>query len=149
MKGDRHRQPVKSDYYQALGHAIYCFAICEWQVVWCCEKIRNGKLNNIVKGELTAGKIAKCFKDLVRNMPKSNERDKLLKSAEKFFDLTDNYRNAIVHAKPCTGPNGEARLSGRKIFEISDLEDAADAFSECAIELNDLYYNFLIKYQSI
>ena len=69
MKDVRKREPVKADYVHALGLATYSFASCEWQVVWCCEKIRPGSLNKIVGDELTAGKIAKVFVDLTRNMP--------------------------------------------------------------------------------
>ncbi len=146
MKNDRLRQPVKADYALALGQAAYCFAICEWQVVWCCEKICPGSLRKTVSDELTAGKIAKRFLDLTRNMPPSADREKLKKSAETFARLVED-RNQILHGKPCTGPNGEARLSGTKILEISDLEDAADAFSECSIELNAHFWGFLSTYK--
>jgi hypothetical protein len=142
MKNDRLRQPVKADYALALGHAAYCFALCEWQVVWCCEKVSPGSLDKIVGEELTAGKIAKRFVDLTRNMPPSKDREKLKVCAERFLALVET-RNHILHGKPCTGPGGEARLSSAKVLEISDLEDAADAFSECSIQLNKLFYGFL------
>lgn len=148
MKNDRLRQPVKRDYAHALGQAAYCFAICEWQVVWCCERIGPGSLRKTVGEELTAGKIAKRFLDLTRNMPPSGNREKLKKAAATFASLVED-RNKILHGKPCTGPNGEARLSRRKVLEISDLEDAADAFSECSIELNDLFYGFLSTYKPV
>lgn len=146
MKNDRLRQPVKGDYTNALGQAAYCFSICEWQVVWCCERICPGSLRKTVDDELTAGKIAKRFLDLTRNMPPSVDRERLKQSASCFAHLVED-RNEILHGKPCTGPNGEARLSGMKVLEISDLEDAADAFSECSINLNDLFYGFLSTYK--
>jgi hypothetical protein len=145
MKNDRLRQPLNPDYAHALGHAAYCFALCEWQVVWCCQKIRPGSLSRIVGEELTAGKIAKRFLDLTRNMRPSADREKLKGSAEKFAALVRR-RNEIFHGKPCTGPSGEARLSGATVIEIPDLEDAAGAFSECAIELNQSFYGFLATY---
>jgi hypothetical protein len=118
VKNDRNRQPVKADYVYALGLAAYAFASCEWQVVWCCEKIRPGTLNKIVGGELMAGKIAKVFVDLTRNMPKCLEREELSRVAKTFTGLVET-RNAILHGKPCTGPNGDAGLSAKKILEIS------------------------------
>jgi len=145
VKDVRKREPVKADYVHALGLATYSFASCEWQVVWCCEKIRPGSLNKIVGDELTAGKIAKVFVDLTRNMPKSREREELSRSAQTFIGLVET-RNAILHGKPCTGPNGDARLSAQRILEISDLEDAADSFTACGIELNRLFYGFLSTY---
>ena len=145
MKNDRKRQAVKSDYSESLGLATFCFSSCEWEVAWCCEKIRPGSLDKIVGEEKTAGQIAKTFIDLARNMPKSRARDELCTLSQKFSRLVI-VRNDIVHGKPCTGPNGEARLSGSKVIEISDLEDAADEFTACGIELNVLSYGFLATY---
>ena len=145
MKNDRLRSPVKPDYVNALGLAAYTFATCEWQVVWCSEKIRPGSLSKLVGDELTAGKIAKFFLDLTRNMPKSKEREELKQAAEEFARLVD-VRNAILHGKPCTGPSGEARLSSRDVLEIDYLENAADEFTACGGELNRLFYSFLSTY---
>jgi len=146
MKDDRLRQPIKSDYTHALGTATFCFAICEWNAVYCAERIRPGSLGAFIKDELTAGKIAKKLIDLTRNMPKSAGREELIAAAQAFVDLVP-LRNNILHGKPCTGPNGEARLSTAKVFEIPDLQDAADAFSACSIELNRLLHGFLSTYK--
>lgn len=145
-KDDRLRSPVKPDYVEALGRAAFIFATCEWQVVWCCEKIRPGSLRKIIGEELTAGKIAKRFIDVCRNMPRSKERETLVAAAQRFSDLVI-VRNNILHGKPCTGPNGEARLSGSGVIEISDLEDAADSFLECSSQLNAFFYGFLSTYR--
>lgn len=142
MIGDRNRQPIKPDYAHALGQAAFCFSICEWNVVWCCEKICPGTLKKIVGEELTAGRIAKCFIDLVRNMPKSTARKELNKVSKDFAHLVQ-IRNQIFHGKPCTGPSGEAQLSYEKVLEIIDIEIAADAFSECSIRINELLNDFL------
>lgn len=145
MKNDRLRSPVKADYVNAVGLAAYTFATCEWQVVWCSEKIRPGSLDKLVGDERTAGKIAKFFLDLTRNMPKLKECEELRKAAEEFARLV-GIRNAILHGKPCTGTNGEARLSSENVLEIAYLEDAADAFTACGGELNRLFYGFLSSY---
>lgn len=148
MNDDRLRSPVKSDYSNALGLAVFTFATCEWQVVSCSEKIRPGSVRRIVADELTAGKIAKFFIDVTRNMPRSKEREELRQAAETFAQLVER-RNTIVHGKPCTGPNGEARLSSEQVLEIGDLEAAADAFTACGIELNRLYYGFLSTFTPV
>jgi hypothetical protein len=142
MKGDRKRSPVKTDYLEALGYLAYCFASCEWQVAWCCERIKPGSLREITGGEMTAGQIAHFFKDIARNMPRSSEREQLKELAQTFIALAEK-RNDILHAKPCTGPSGEARLSSDKVLEIADLEDAADSLAECAGKLNALFYGYL------
>ncbi len=146
MKDDRLRQPIKPDYMQALGTATFCFAICEWNAVYCAERIRPGSLGAFINDELTAGKIAKKLIDLARNMPKTTDREELIAAAKTFADLVA-LRNNILHGKPCTGPNGEARLCTASIFEIPDLQDAADAFSTCSIELNRLLHGFLSTYK--
>lgn len=145
MEGDRLRQPVKADYCEALGRATFCFAICEWNAVYCAERIKPGSLSKIVSDELTAGKIAKKLLNLSRSMPPSKDRTVVVAAAKAFADLV-SLRNEILHGKPCTGPNGEARLSGPKVIEIEDLERAADQFSACSTELNRLLYGFLATY---
>jgi hypothetical protein len=145
MKDDRLRQPIDPDYMHALGTAAFCFAICEWNAVWCAERIRPGSLGTVVKGELTAGKIAKKLVDLARNMPQSAERAELMAAAQTFVVLVP-VRNSILHGKPCTGPNKKARLSSAKVLEISDLESAADEFSACSNALNRLLHGFLSTY---
>lgn len=145
MKDDRLRQPIDPDYMHALGTACFCFAICEWNAVYCAERIYPGSLNTFVKDELTAGKIAKKLSDLIRNMPKSTEREELASAAKMFTELV-NLRNDILHGKPCTGTSGAARLSTGKVFEIPALDSAADSFSACGIELNRLLHGFLATY---
>lgn len=145
MSDERLRQPVKADYTQALGTATFCFAICEWNAVYCAERISPGALNKIMEEELTAGKIAKKLLDLARNMAPSKERSEILAAAQVFADIVP-LRNKIMHGKPCTGPNDDARLSGASVIEIADLEKAADAFSKCSIELNRLLHGFLATY---
>jgi len=145
MSDSRLRIPVDDAYLHALGLATYAFARCEWQVVWCCEKIKPGAIRKIVDDEKTAGSIGKLFSNLVRNMPKSKEREELSDAAAEFLRLV-GLRNRILHGKPCTVPGGAQRLSGDEIIEISDLEEAADAFADCGSVLNGLFYEFLDQY---
>ena len=144
-KDRRLRLAVKPDYISALGMVAWSFASLEWQVVWCCEKINPGSLRKIVSEEMTAGKIAKYFLDLTRNMQRSTEREQLQALAAEFSSLVQ-LRNQILHGKPCTGPNGESRLSSAAVIEIPDLEGAADAFAQCGSNLNKLFYGFLASY---
>jgi len=41
---------------------------------------------------------------------------------------------------------GEALLSAGRVLEIEDLENAADAFSECNNKSNELFHGFLNSY---
>ena len=146
MKDDRLRQPIDPGYMHALGTATFCFAICEWNAVYCAERIRPGSLGTFIKDEFTAGKIANKLIDLTRNMPKTAERNELIAAAQEFAALVP-LRNSILHGKPCTGPNGKARVSNTKVIEIPDFQVAADAFSACSIELNRLLHGFLSTYK--
>lgn len=145
MSNERLHQPIKANYTEVLGAAAFCFAICEWNAVYCAERISPGAPNKIVAEELTAGKIAKKLLNLARSMPQSKERAEVIAAAQAFADVVP-LRNDIMHGKPCNGPSGEARLSGTRIFEISDLEKTADTFSRCSIELNRLLHGFLVTY---
>lgn len=145
VSDERKLVPVDPDYMFALGIATYIFARCEWQVVWCSEKICPGSVAKIVSEEMTAGKIGKHFANVVGNMPKSKERDELSLLASEFLTLVDE-RNRIIHGKPCIAPNGQQRLSGNGIVEISHLKQAADAFTVCSGKLNSFFYGFLQNY---
>jgi len=146
MKDDRLRQPIDPDYMHALGIAAFCFAICEWNAVYCAERISPGSLGTFIKDKSTAGDIATKLINLARNMPITAERNELVAAAQAFAGLVP-LRNSILHGKPCTGPNGKARVSYTKVFEIPDFQDAADAFSACSIELNRLLQGFLSTYK--
>jgi hypothetical protein len=146
MKDDRLRQPIDPDYMHALGTAAFCFAICEWNAVYCAERISPGSLGTFIKDKSTAGDIATKLINLARNMPITAERNELVAAAQAFAGLVP-LRNSILHGKPCTGPNGKARVSYTKVFEIPDFQDAADAFSACSIELNRLLHGFLSTYK--
>ena len=147
MANERKLIPVDGSYINALGLAAYAFARCEWQVVWCCEKVKPGSLSKIVVKEMTAGAIAKRFSNIVRNMPKSKKREELIALSAEFSDLVVQ-RNRIIHGKPCTAPNGDQRLSGNGIIEIAELERTNDAFGVFGRKLNTIFYGFLKSYAS-
>lgn len=145
MSDERKLIPVDLEYLSALGLTTYAFARCEWQIVWCSEKIHPGSVTKIVSEEMTAGTIGKYFANIVRNMPKSKEREELSSLASEFLTLV-NERNRIIHGKPCTAPSGAQRFSSSGIIEIADLEKAADAFTVCGGKLNSIIYGFLQTY---
>lgn len=145
MSDERMRIPCDSKYISALGLTTFAFARCEWQVVWCAEKIRPGSVDKIVREEMTAGSIGKYFTNVVRNMPRSSARDELSELATQFLALVE-VRNGIIHGKPCTSPEGQQRLAGQRVIEIVDLAAAADAFAALGTKLNSLFYGFLQTY---
>jgi hypothetical protein len=142
MKNDRLRSPLQNDYAHILGVFTFTFATLEWNVAWCCERMKSGSLNKFRKKKCTAGDIAHTFKDLVRNMKASPTRTEWTAMAQDFIDLVEK-RNHVIHGKPCTSPEGLPRLSSTQMWNISDLEDLADQFVECSGKFNALLYGAL------
>lgn len=146
MKNARLRNNVEDGYAKALGITLYAFARCEWDATYCAERIKPGSIAKFKKKKFTAGDIAKELRNLVRNMPKSKERGELMTAAEEFYSLV-KVRNKIMHGNPCSNGDGHNRLSySGKIFEIPNLEDAADEFTACSMELNRMLHGFLDTY---
>jgi len=148
MNDDRKRVPLASEYAFALGTVTYCFARCEWDVAWCCDRIQPGALRRMADEKLTAGAIAIRFANLIKRMPSSPERRELQALAGRFTQLV-KIRNGILHGKPCTAPSGEQRLSSGAILEVADLERAADDFTECSSGLNSLLHGFLSTFAGL
>jgi len=146
MEGSRLKQPIDPEYVQELGVALFCFSICEWNAVYCAERIKPGSLKKLMSDESTAGKIARKLGNLVESMPRCPEKAELKLATQQFSDVVE-LRNRLIHAKPCTNPGGKARLSASRIYEINDLKEASDKFSTCSIELNRLLHGFLASYQ--
>jgi integrase len=44
---ERQRVAIKDGYANELGLALYCFALCEWNVVWCAEKLDSGYIHAV------------------------------------------------------------------------------------------------------
>jgi len=142
LQNGRRSVSLASEYASALGVATYCFAVCEWNAVYCCESIKPGEMKKIIRNAETAGAIAKRFANLVKSMPTSAERDALETVANRFGDLV-KVRNSILHGKPCTAPCGDQRLFGPGFWEIADLEREADNFAQCGDLLNTWLHGFL------
>lgn len=141
MKDDRLRVSVEDAYVHALGLATYCFAMLEWNAVWCCEKIVTGSINSLA--DKTAGNIARQFIKIVTAMPPSADQAALHAAATDFKALVET-RNGIMHGKPGTDVDGGQRLFRDGIAWTADsLNDAADRFTECSSRLNAMLYGFL------
>jgi hypothetical protein len=142
MKDDRLRQPIEPEYAQSLGVAIFCFAILEWNAVYCCERIQAGYINTVEKQQST--NIAEKLLSLAKKQRKEL-RDKLIPPAGRFLQLV-KMRNDLVHGRPATGQSEKGCLNRRgKEWTVAMINDAADEFSAWSIELNALLYSELKK----
>lgn len=139
---DRLRVPIDETYVIALGRAAYVFATLEWNAVWCCERMREGYINDL--GRKTAGTIARDLLKLARRRP-LDIRDACVSPAETFLSLVE-VRNAIFHGKPGTAVSGAQRLFREgQVWEPEAIDQAADDFARCSIQLNALLYGELSK----
>lgn len=139
MKGDRLRVVVDPKYCEAIGRAAYCFAMLEWNAVWCCEKMQPGKIHSL--SEKTAGGVANDLVKLSKALPGTASHRAECISAAKEFQRIIITRNDFLHAPPCTAPNGDQVFSRKgRILTTEDLEDAADEFTACSIRLNALLH---------
>ena len=140
---ERLRIPLADEYALALGRATYCFASCEWIVVWCWERLAANALHDATSGGrrgkgLTAGQIADQFAKAVDEATDAPERESLRQRAAEFKDLVE-VRNSLLHGKPHTSDEGWQGLHGRGhgSWSIADINAAADRFAACTIALND------------
>lgn len=142
MKGARLRQPISSEYSQALGEAIFTFSILEWSAIWICERIQPGVLTEL--DPKTAGAISKRLISLAESLDGSEGKTCLLGGASRFADLVV-IRNKLVHGRPGTdNDDGLSKLFGAgRPWTVDMIRDAADEFSECSIVLNDCFHGFL------
>jgi len=141
MAGERLRIQVDDPYLLALGRALFVFSGLEWNAVWCCDRLVPAYVQTV--DEKTAGQIAREFVDAAALMPEGALRDRVSLAAETYRRLVRT-RNDIMHAQPCHAPTGEERLQRRgDLWTLKELEDAADAFAACSIELNDLFHHWM------
>jgi hypothetical protein len=139
MSDSRLRIALDDDYANGVGRAAYVFAILEWNVVWCAERLQPGFLATI-RGR-TAGQIGAAFETIATAIPDDGLRSQVAPLALRYRELV-RLRNALLHGKPCTAEDGLQRLSaeGGDVFHLADINSIADQFADCSIELNQLLH---------
>lgn len=139
MSDSRLRIALDDDYATAVGRAAYVFAVLEWNVVWCAERLQPGFLATI-RGR-TAGQIGAAFEAIAKVIPDGGLRSQALPLALRYRELV-RLRNSLLHGKPCTAEDGLQRLSaeGGGVFHLADIHSLADQFADCSIALNQLLH---------
>jgi hypothetical protein len=140
MKDDRLRVTMDAGYETALGRAVFCFARLEWDIVWCCEKMKQGYINGLAKK--TAGGIAKDFEKY--GLQQTPNKWRILSPISTEFSQLVRLRNGLFHGKSGTATNGDQRLfeAGQE-WTIDRVNDAADKFTACQIAANDALHKTL------
>lgn len=136
MKDDRLRIPADAPYLAAIGRATYCFAILEWNAVYCGEKLRPGYGGTV--GRKTAGTIAKEVAGCAALVTDPGTYVRYVAATAEFSRLV-RCRNDLMHANPAT-VGGDQRLIRHGIpWQPDEIDDLADQFAACSIELNELH----------
>lgn len=137
--------PVGPEYARTLGHAVYTFTLLEWNAIHCCERLEEGFVYG-VDGRKTMGSrnVAEKLVSLCKLAPDSPDADELRAAADEFLRLVA-VRNALVHARPGTAPDGHSQRLFRhgEMWTIEMIEEQADAFAACSVRLNRLLHGFL------
>jgi hypothetical protein len=137
MRDDRLRFVLDPAYAESLGRALFIFGALEWNIVWCCERIRNGYLRQVSKK--AASTIASDFLKLSKTLP-TDIQLQCHEQAEEFQFLV-GCRNGLVHAVPATAPNGAQWLCrDGKFWTPVDIDELADRFAACSITVNGLLH---------
>lgn len=140
MKGDRHRIPIDGDYLKAIGTAVYCFATLEWNAVYCGEKLSPGYVGKLAKK--TAGKIATDVAKFESLISDPNKRARYRTATSEFVRLAKS-RNDLLHSNSATVGHEQRLVRQGKPWQANEIDDLADEFAACSIELNELYHKVL------
>lgn len=136
MKDDRLRVSVDAAYLTAIGTATYCFARMEWDAVYCGEKLSPGYVNMV--GRKTAGMIGRNIGGFARLIANHVTRARYRAAVDEFVRLVAR-RNDLVHANPATVGGDQRLVRHGNPWQPHEIEDLADEFTACSLELNDLH----------
>ncbi len=139
MSNERLRVVLDPAYANALGVALYCFALCEWNAIYCIQKHQPGY---VAKNQSTmAGTVAQKLCSITSKLSETPKKQKWERAAKTFCELVKTERNHLVHAKPATNEDGEQRLFYFDFeWTIERIEDVANKFTKCSIDLSKLYH---------
>lgn len=147
MCSERTRVPHDPDYFHAVGLAVISFARLEWNAVWCCQRLQPNYIDAVE--QKTAGAIANDFTKLCTRISDQSLRCKIAPLANEFKAVVKE-RNALMHGKPGTTPNGDQRLfrHGSEL-SLSDVNAFSDRCVKAGEPLNALLHNELSEPKSV
>ena len=143
MNEERHRIALDTAYAAALGQALYCFALCEWNAVYCIQKHQPDYITDAFRPTQStmAGTVADKLRSISSRLPDVSDKQEWEQAAQLFFNLVKYERNRLVHAKPGTNSDGEQRLFyfGYE-WTVERVQEMADRFASCGMTLNHLFH---------
>jgi hypothetical protein len=130
-------------YATALGEALYCFALCEWNAVYCIQKHEQGYVANAFQSTQStmSGTIAQKLRSVSSKLADSDKKIEWQIASQLFFDLVKTERNQLIHGKPGTNAVGDQRLFYFGFeWTLERVREAADRFADCGWALNQLLH---------
>jgi hypothetical protein len=126
--------PTDSEYLEALGRAIYRWALMEWDIIYLAEELNPAGRTVHRSATMTSGLVAQQLRSA---LAASTMSASVLADAENIsaaYDALIPRRNDIVHAHPATidGLQRLHRVRGDSTQESIQLDDLRAFTSECA-----------------
>jgi hypothetical protein len=135
------RFPCGARYIEALGRAVYNFALLEYAVVHTAERIERGYLNKYTAERKTAGLVACDFAKIIAMAAQGHPAaGKLTEISSTFAELVER-RNKLLHANPATLADGTQALiyqTTGACWELDTVTAAAQAFEDAAVKTLDV-----------
>jgi hypothetical protein len=140
------RYQCDPQYIEALGYAVFSFAILEYNIANIIERFRPGYVREYISQEKTAGTVANDFDQAIVEQAKGHAAEAELLDISKAFRDLKNRRNKLLHANPLTAPDGAQVLRHQALDILWDLEtvcQAAKDFEDAAVKAGSLLHGAL------
>jgi hypothetical protein len=138
------------EYIEALGRAVYNFAVLEISVVWIVEHFKPGYLGEYGAQEKTAGTLAGEFTE-VTQLTKGHAAVADLTANSESFALLKERRNKLLHANPAILmidgqlSHGLHHQAQDILWDIGTVRQAAVDFAAAAEKANILLKNLILN----
>jgi hypothetical protein len=118
--------PQDPDYLEALGRAIYRWAMMEWAIIYLAEELHPEAGTVQHSATMTSDEVTKHFRSALSATKISESTLADTREILYEYDTLVPQRNDIVHAHPAT-VSGQQRLhrvradGTRQVIELDDL----------------------------
>ena len=126
--------PKDPDYLEALGRAIYRWAMMEWAVIYLAEELHPESGLAKRSATMTSREVTEQFHAALAATKVSDSTLSDARAILYDYDTLVPRRNDIVHAHPATvsGQQRLHRVQPDGTREVIEMEDLLGFSSECA-----------------
>jgi hypothetical protein len=134
-----------AQYIEALGLAVYNFAMLEYNVAYIIERLKPGYMREYISQKKTAGSVANDFAQALERA-KGHAAEADLTAIYNLFVGLKVRREKLLHANPGTAADGVQVLRYQAdsiAWDLDAVSKAATDFAVAATEANSLLYGAL------